>query len=1140
MGTRKKSSYPIYSSVEEFYLKNLNNRNKDYFRYDKEKKVIRCTTKSKTCKAMADEMTSYYKDTNKAFQNPEEIKENLNAGYSVARQPTQEERIQYPYMEDDKETGSLDSWDMEKQYKNYQKDKLVYSGGIDRYELDKQKKEGKISAQDYDKKIKETNGKISYNDLMNKYKGKVGVGAYIGLGAAGNHAKGKDALASHTVRVVGFLDSGEPLVADYGKVVPLSKAMYIGMSGKDSPQISYIGNQPGTTNDTFDYYSANKPVQESPITNTPYISDFTKLPIYDKKTGEYKYVEGSPRFKKLHDDLVKDKQVIMDAKGLSSEEYDKLAKSVLTLAGQETNYGTHNLSGSFFDMFKSSKGVTSLRRENTAPYVNNILKLTQGDRDTTGAILYASDLSSKLQKEFIPEDGTNTGMRVFRKHLPSAVKNALRGRREKGYVQNLFSNNNFVDGDLSVELPSKGLFEDDASYDVKAQNAINNKAGNNSYIVKGDKITKVTDGNKIAPSAENLLFYGWQSPGIVIGGDADGDSNYYQQNKANYNKLFNTNLNTFAMGGKLNNCNCPTHTNRTLKSYACGGKLARPSSRKRNIIPALTLGMSVASSIFGAVAKAKEAKKQKREQERQAFANLNNQFLEQSRGDNLAYMQSDEDGNSDVQYYANGGKLNNLAPQTLGGDLVPIGDGVEEVVGNKHNQTTIDGVSGVQLLENGQPTAEVENGEVIVDGDRVLSNRLMFDANNSYADKMKQLTKKRNKLEAMQEKAKGYRAKNTIERKLASLNAAESTLFQHQEETKYAEGMNELQNVEGTPSFRWGGKTPIPTPFKNNAKDLIFPKTDYGAILNRRLPQLATTELTDPVVSPNAEVKEKSMDEVVLTKKKPAAPPVNATNPLGYAMNPVTADFKVPDTNVHYTPPPSKLDSFLASDAGQFVSTVAPMLIDNVGNAIASKNTPKLPTPLLQYARPLETRVNINPQLAEVRRSNKSIKDTILSNTSNSNTARNAVVSANLSADKQVMDLYGGKENQELQLRNANVQQQQMVDNQNAATLNQHSMNVYQRANDIASKSSANLANLAGDITNASQMVKTDKNFKAYTNANLLDDAEGSKLATYLNNDEYLKDPRNRAFVKSLLSNPYTANKYKHLMPRAQQLGLVN
>lgn len=53
------------------------------------------------------------------------------------------------------------------------------------------------------------------------------------------------------------------------------------------------------------------------------------------------------------------------------------------------------------------------------------------------------------------------------------------------------------------------------------------------------------------------------------------------------------------------------YTNRTLKSYACGGKLARPSSRKRNIIPALTLGMSVASSIFGAVAKAKEAKKKK-------------------------------------------------------------------------------------------------------------------------------------------------------------------------------------------------------------------------------------------------------------------------------------------------------------------------------------------------------------------------------------------------------------------------------------------------------------------------------------------------------------------------------------------------
>lgn len=51
--------------------------------------------------------------------------------------------------------------------------------------------------------------------------------------------------------------------------------------------------------------------------------------------------------------------------------------------------------------------------------------------------------------------------------------------------------------------------------------------------------------------------------------------------------------------------------------------------------------------------------------------------------------------------------------QTIGGKLIPIGTGVEQAVGNKHEETKIDGVSGIQLAQNGEVQAEIEDGEVM-------------------------------------------------------------------------------------------------------------------------------------------------------------------------------------------------------------------------------------------------------------------------------------------------------------------------------------------------------------------------------------------------------------------------------------------
>ena len=144
--------------------------------------------------------------------------------------------------------------------------------------------------------------------------------------------------------------------------------------------------------------------------------------------------------------------------------------------------------------------------------------------------------------------------------------------------------------------------------------------------------------------------------------------------------------------------------------------------------------------------------------------------------------------------------VSNAGYQTAGGNLVPIGDGVEKVVGNKHNDTKIDGVSGVQLIKNGEVDAEVEDKEVIADGDKVYSHRLKYNANESYADKMKKIVSKRNKLEKEQEASSNKRRKNTIERQLAGLNMAENALFEHQELKKYEEG------IKVANSFAFGGK----------------------------------------------------------------------------------------------------------------------------------------------------------------------------------------------------------------------------------------------------------------------------------------------------------------------------------------------
>ena len=588
----------------------------------------------------------------------------------------------------------------------------------------------------------------------------------------------------------------------------------------------------------------------------------------------------------------------------------------------------------------------------------------------------------------------------------------------------------------------------------------------------------------------------------------------------------------------------------------------RPSSRKRHIAPALiSAGVQVLGSVLGMGAAKKAQKEQARQLKKQELATINAQYSQARSNDYNTYNNTNTFGDDNVEYYANGGEVESnslpnsapklspmqmaeiqksltqnggLAPQmpvsnggyqTKGGNLVPIGDGVEEAVGNQHNEEKIDGVSGIQLSKNGEPVAEIENKEVVVDGDTVYSHQLKYDGKQSYADKMRKITAKRNKLEKEQNTAKDRRVKNTIERKLAGLNMAEEALFTHQEHRKYAEG------IKVADSFAFGGKLPkfsnggnVFTDTANGRKyRLVNGKKQYfidfdpiktakeeeiklNTELNKKdVDWNASTLNIQPLATTGAGEVAKAKAVASATAGVVSIPGVGeVANAVGAAKGATTAG----------TTTAGAAAKGIGSQIGSTALQLAPMLIDNIGNLLLTKNTPKLPAPLLNKVEHLETKVNVNPQLAEIRRTNKAVKDNILFNTSNSNNAKNNLVATALAGNRQANEILGGKENQEIALKNADHQNKQMVSNTNNATMNEHKFRQYQRINDINSQYSANLADLSKDIGNVITSNKLDKQFDASTLANLSDDKLGEKAAIYIGNKDFMSKEANRKAMK--------------------------
>lgn len=200
-----------------------------------------------------------------------------------------------------------------------------------------------------------------------------------------------------------------------------------------------------------------------------------------------------------------------------------------------------------------------------------------------------------------------------------------------------------------------------------------------------------------------------------------------------------------------------------------------------------------------------------------------------------------------------------------------------------------------------------------------------------------------------------------------------------------------------------------------------------------------------------------------------------------------------------------------------YVQQVVP-LIDNVSNAF--RKNPKLPTPLIAPMERLDNSINIEPQIASVRRAVGASTRNILDNSNNAQVARASITNAKLKGSAMEGEIRANRDNAVRGINNQNVQManQKMAGDTN--TFNQHNMLQYQRSVGIQDRNSGNVANLVDDLKGMINESKIQKNFDESTVTSIMADKTGATLRSYLNNPYFMselnRNPRLKAKLESI------------------------
>ena len=422
-------------------------------------------------------------------------------------------------------------------------------------------------------------------------------------------------------------------------------------------------------------------------------------------------------------------------------------------------------------------------------------------------------------------------------------------------------------------------------------------------------------------------------------------------------------------------------------------------------------GIGLVTSLIGQNKARKEAEKA------QALASTNN-FNTAMQEQDIYADKFKNDNINDLPVYDNGGKLNTNSSSTtgkydtVGGDLVPISDNAEVVDGNTHKEKDIDNSYGVTLSEDGEPVANVEDKEVVVDNNLVFSDKLK-KGNRTFASIALDVN---SKIGELQSKNKGLVRPNekfANERTIQGLEKLNENLFKEQELVK--------ANTYGTED-----------------------------------------EMID-VVDGTVPVAENGMR---INKKNFLEDPVTDTSGIGVRE-------------------------------GTFGSDLAPMLADNVANFFLAKNAPAPPKPIMRRAPILDTRVNVNPQLANVANAVASSNETVRANTNNSNVARANITATNLKGAEAANSIYASKESAERQLQNEQVKALTANANTNAELDSEYQNDVRDDRLQRSSALSKNITNLTEDIKAVRQNEIQKDSDDTLVTLGLLDDPTGEKARTF-------------------------------------------
>lgn len=639
-----------------------------------------------------------------------------------------------------------------------------------------------------------------------------------------------------------------------------------------------------------------------------------------------------------------------------------------------------------------------------------------------------------------------TGKGYLSHEFGHRIQKDIRNRLPKTYES-------YINKPITSVLPNTGTYESDPE---EIHSELMRYRRNNNY--KPDQVITPNDISKVQDTSYNF-------------------NNISQDDLIN---LLNTTVDVnkptsvpvVAYGGSIKSLNSMNmkKKKRILPMYADGGDMSQGlamAGSVASLVPGIGSAVGVGLNLVSGIMAQKDAER---------TANTQAELIQQKQlqEDTMALQNYNQVGTAGIQYYAKGGTLPTSATNgipAIGGDIIPLDNNTELAVGNKHNESDIDGQKGITLFnEDGTPQANVEDQEVIKDGDYVFSDRLKSSNGKTFANRIKDLTMRKVKIQDKAKDSMTNRHTDGYNRMIEGIELQEQQLQEEQEFVK----LMEPNNTDMTTQYARGGR---------------IKKYAIGGYLEDPTYPLKPIGYVNPLPSTNVNI---------------------PTSYVPTYTNNLSGDYA--NVSVQEASP---MESESGAEVDKFIQNIAPSLIDNVGNAIINSRTPRLPRPQLLKNKSLETTINVNPQLSAINKAVTTGVDGIMGNTSNSNVARANIANLRLRGMEAESNIYGTRDNQERSLRNANTQNEQNISNQNTNTVNEFANRNFMRTNEINSRDSANLANFSSDLSESMTRSELQTNTDETMLLELMDDKTGAKMRAMERNPYFAKNPKLRNALKA-------------------------